>query len=43
MLIYEKALCDLGASVSLMPYDIFKKLEIGDLKPTRVVLSMADK
>jgi len=40
---YEKALCDLGASVSLMPYDIFKKLEIGDLKPTRVVLSMADK
>ena len=23
---YEKALCDLGASVSLMPYDIFKKL-----------------
>ena len=39
----QHALCDLGASVSLMPYEIFKKTGIGELKPTRIVLAMADK
>ncbi|XP_019056416.1 PREDICTED: uncharacterized protein LOC109116079 [Tarenaya hassleriana] len=32
----DRALCDLGASVSLMPLSIYKKLNIGDLKPTRM-------
>ncbi|KAJ9180959.1 hypothetical protein P3X46_009139 [Hevea brasiliensis] len=38
-----KALCDLGASVSLMPLSICKKLEIGKLKPTTISLQLADR
>lgn len=34
----SKTLCDLGASVSLMPYSIYKKLHMGDLKPTTISL-----
>ncbi len=34
----EKALCDLRASVSLMPLLICKKLEIRELKPTTISL-----
>ncbi|XP_021748087.1 uncharacterized protein LOC110713944 [Chenopodium quinoa] len=37
------ALCDLGASVSLMPYSIAKTLKVGDLKPTRMSLQLADR
>ncbi|XP_074289398.1 uncharacterized protein LOC141614552 [Silene latifolia] len=39
----KRALCDLGASVSLMPLSIFKKLDLGDLKPTRVSLQLVDR
>eukprot|EP00257_Ricinus_communis_P013554 XP_015571015.1 uncharacterized protein LOC107260809 [Ricinus communis] len=39
----KKALCDLGASVSLMPLSICKKLQMGELKPTRISLQLADK
>lgn len=35
---FEKALCDLGASVSLMPLSMCKKLDMGDMKPTNVSL-----
>ncbi|KAJ9180990.1 hypothetical protein P3X46_009167 [Hevea brasiliensis] len=34
----DKAFCDLGASVSLMPISICKKLEIGELRPTTISL-----
>ncbi|XP_021971612.1 uncharacterized protein LOC110866771 [Helianthus annuus] len=37
------ALADLGASINLMPYSFYKKLGLGDLKPTRMTLSLADK
>ncbi|XP_021757119.1 uncharacterized protein LOC110722162 [Chenopodium quinoa] len=37
------ALCDLGASVSLMPYSIAKSLKVGDLKPTRMSLQLDDR
>ncbi|XP_021723745.1 uncharacterized protein LOC110691133 [Chenopodium quinoa] len=37
------ALCDLGASVSLMPYSIAKILKVGDLKPTRMSLQLANR
>lgn len=37
------ALLDLGASVNLIPYTIFKQLGLGDLKPTRSILQMADR
>ena len=32
---FAKALCDLGASINLMPLSIYKKLGLGDLKTTR--------
>ncbi|MFS7905812.1 putative aspartic peptidase domain superfamily [Helianthus anomalus] len=37
------ALADLGASINLMPYLFYEKLGLGDLKPTRMTLSLADK
>ena len=40
---FDKALCDIGASVSLMPYSIYKKLNFDELKPTNMCLSMAKK
>ena len=38
----KKALCDLGASVSLMPYTVFQRIGVGELKPTRMTLQLAD-
>jgi hypothetical protein len=39
----EKALLDLGASVDLMPYSVYLQLGLGELKPTMVVLQLADR
>jgi hypothetical protein len=39
----DKALCDLGASVSLLPLSLFKRMGIGELKPTELVLKLADR
>ena len=41
--VFEKALCDLGASINLMPLSIFRRLGLGEAKPTRVTLQMADR
>ncbi|XP_022157836.1 uncharacterized protein LOC111024449 [Momordica charantia] len=38
-----RALCDLRASINLMPLSIFKKLEIGKASPTTVTLQLADR
>lgn len=38
-----KALCDLGASINLMPKSIFKQLGIGEARPTTVTLQLADR
>ena len=38
----EKALLDLGASVNLLPYSVYKKLGLGELKPTSITVSLAD-
>ncbi|RVX11227.1 Retrovirus-related Pol polyprotein from transposon 17.6 [Vitis vinifera] len=38
----EKALLDLGASVNLLPYSVYKQLGLGELKPTAITLSLAD-
>ncbi|KAK4260623.1 hypothetical protein QN277_003716 [Acacia crassicarpa] len=38
-----KALCDLGASINLMPISIFKQLAVGEAKPTIVTLQLADR
>ena len=36
--IFERALCDLGASINLMPWLIFKKLKLGDARLATVTL-----
>ena len=38
-----KALCDLGARINLMPLSIYKKLGLGDPKPTVMRLLMDDR
>ena len=39
---FGKALCDLGASINLMPLSIFKRLGLGELKRTMMKLQLAD-
>ena len=39
----EKALLDLGASVNLLPYSVYKQLGLGELKPTTITLALADR
>ena len=39
----ERALLDLGASVNLLPYSVYKQLGLGELKPTTITLSLADR
>ncbi|XP_073290049.1 uncharacterized protein [Primulina huaijiensis] len=36
-------LCDLGASINLMPFSVFRKLGLGEPKPTRMSLQLADR
>ncbi|XP_016463836.2 uncharacterized protein LOC107786852 [Nicotiana tabacum] len=40
---FAKVLCDLGASINLMPYTIFKKLGLGDPRPTSMKLLTTDR
>ncbi|KAK1610325.1 hypothetical protein QYE76_033998 [Lolium multiflorum] len=37
------ALCDLGAGVSVMPFSLYKRLDLDKLIPTDISLQMADK
>ena len=39
----DKALLYLGASVNLLPYSVYKQLGLGELKPTNITLSLADR
>ena len=39
----DKALLDLGASVNLLPYSVYKQLGLGELKPTNITLSLGDR
>jgi hypothetical protein len=38
--VIDKALCDIGARVSLMPLSIYKRLILGELKPTKMSLQL---
>ena len=38
----DKAMCDLGSSVSLLPLSLFKRIGIGELKPTKATLKLAN-
>ncbi|XP_070016524.1 uncharacterized protein [Nicotiana sylvestris] len=39
---FEKALCNSGASINLMPFSIFRKLNLGEMKDIGVSLQFAD-
>ncbi|WKA10590.1 hypothetical protein VitviT2T_028155 [Vitis vinifera] len=41
--VVEKALLDLGVSVNLLPYSVYKQLGLGELKPTSITLSLVDR
>ena len=41
--IFERALCDLGASINLMPLSIFRCLRLGEACPTTITLQLANK
>ncbi|XP_038896572.1 uncharacterized protein LOC120084828 [Benincasa hispida] len=41
--IVGNTLCDLRASINLMPLSIFKKLDIGNERPTTITLQLADR
>ncbi|XP_015945072.1 uncharacterized protein LOC107470203 [Arachis duranensis] len=38
-----RALCDLGASINLMPFSLMRKLNIDEVKPIRVSLQLANR
>ncbi|XP_070015625.1 uncharacterized protein [Nicotiana sylvestris] len=40
---FAKALCDLGASINLMPMAVYTKLGIGRARPTLMLLQLADR
>ena len=39
----KNTLCDLGAGVSVMPFSLYKRLDLNKLTPTEISLQMADK
>ena len=41
--IFERALCDLGASINLMLLSIFRRLGLGEARPTTVTLQLVDR
>ncbi|XP_021759178.1 uncharacterized protein LOC110724090 [Chenopodium quinoa] len=41
--LFQNAFCDLGASVSIMPYSVFRRLKIGKLLPSNMTLQLADR
>jgi hypothetical protein len=41
LVMFENALCDLGASVSVMPKKVFDKLNYSTLTPTSMCLQLA--
>ncbi|XP_017632469.1 uncharacterized protein LOC108474953 [Gossypium arboreum] len=39
----KKAMCDLGASINVMPYSIYKLINAGPLKETGVIIQLVDR
>ncbi|XP_021756622.1 uncharacterized protein LOC110721741 [Chenopodium quinoa] len=39
----DNVLCDLEASVSLIPYPVYQRLELGELMPSKITLKLADR
>ncbi|CAH9110594.1 unnamed protein product [Cuscuta europaea] len=40
---FERAMCDLGASINVMPYSVYTTLNIGPLNETGVIIQLADR
>ncbi|RYQ91141.1 hypothetical protein Ahy_B09g097019 [Arachis hypogaea] len=40
---FDRALCDLGASINLLPLSLVKRLQINEIMPTDVIIRLADK
>ncbi|KAA3483355.1 hypothetical protein EPI10_005536 [Gossypium australe] len=40
---YERALCDLGSSINLMPMFVFRQFRIGEVRPMTITLQLAEK
>nr|GEW18670.1 hypothetical protein [Tanacetum cinerariifolium] len=40
---FKKALVDLRASISVMPYSTFTNLSLGELAPTKLIIELADR
>ena len=40
---FKEALCDLGASINLMPLLVVQRLSLGELTPIAITLQMADR
>nr|XP_009623091.1 uncharacterized protein LOC104114369 [Nicotiana tomentosiformis] len=38
-----RALCDLGASINLMPLSVFRQLGLGEPRPTTVIIQLTDR
>ena len=41
--IFERALCDLGANINLMPLSIFRRLGLDEARPTMTTLQLANR
>ncbi|XP_022151602.1 uncharacterized protein LOC111019514 [Momordica charantia] len=41
--VFENALCELGANINLLPLSISRKLGLGEVRPTTVSLQLADR
>ncbi|XP_075504544.1 uncharacterized protein LOC142541982 [Primulina tabacum] len=39
----NRALCDLGASINLMSFSIYRTLKLGEVKPSTITLQLADR
>ncbi|XP_073310024.1 uncharacterized protein [Primulina huaijiensis] len=39
----SRALCDLGTSINLMSFSIYRELELAEVKPTTITLQLADR
>ena len=40
---FDRLLCDLGASINLMPLSVFKRLGLGEVKPSTICLQLVDR
>lgn len=42
-LLFNNVLCDLGATINLMPYFVFKRFGTEEIKPTMITFQLADR